>query len=148
MDTKIFIINGPNLNLLGRRENDIYGNRTLADIEILCKEKAESFPGASISFFQSNSESEIIGLIQQALDEASAIIINPAGYTHTSVAILDALRIFNGPVVEVHLSDIAQRESFRKFSYVSARADKVIKGKGPEGYIEALDFLASKLSKS
>ena len=146
MDIKIFIINGPNLNLLGRRENDIYGDRTLADIEILCKEKAESFQELPY-LFQSNSESEIIGLIQQALDEASAIIINPAGYTHTSVAILDALRIFNGPV-EVHLSDIAQRESFRKFSYVSARADKVIKGKGPEGYIEALDFLASKFFKS
>ena len=148
MDIKIFIINGPNLNLLGRRENNIYGDKTLTDIETLCKEKVESLVGASVSFFQSNSESEIIGWIQQALDEASAIVINPAGYTHTSVAILDALRVYDGPVVEVHLSDIDQREHFRKFSYVSERADKVIKGKGPEGYIEALDFLASKFSKS
>ncbi len=148
MDIKIFIINGPNLNLLGRRENSIYGDKTLGDIETLCKEKIERFTGASLSFFQSNSESEIIGWIQQALNEASAIIINPAGYTHTSVAILDALRVFNGPVVEVHLSDIAQREHFRKFSYVSERADKIIKGKGPEGYTEALDFLVSKFFKS
>ena len=148
MDIKIFIINGPNLNLLGRRENNIYGDKTLADIETLCKEKIVSFAGVSMAFFQSNSESEIIGWIQQALDEASAIVINPAGYTHTSVAILDALRVFDGPVVEVHLSDIDQREHFRKFSYVSERADKVIKGKGPEGYIEALDFLASNFFKS
>ena len=148
MDIKIFIINGPNLNLLGRRENNIYGDKTLADIETLCKEKIVSFAGVAMAFFQSNSESEIIGWIQQALDEASAIVINPAGYTHTSVAILDALRVFDGPVVEVHLSDIDQREHFRKFSYVSERADKVIKGRGPEGYIEALDFLASKFFKS
>ena len=148
MDIKIFIINGPNLNLLGRRENNIYGDKTLKDIETLCKDKVKNLIGASVSFFQSNSESEIIGWIQQALDEASAIVINPAGYTHTSVAILDALRVFDGPVVEVHLSDIDQREHFRKFSYVSERADKVIKGKGHEGYIEALDFLASKFFKS
>ena len=148
MDIKIFIINGPNLNLLGRRENNIYGDKTLKDIETLCKDKVKNLIGASVSFFQSNSESEIIGWIQQALDEASAIVINPAGYTHTSVAILDALRVFDGPVVEVHLSDIDQREHFRKFSYVSERADKVIKGKGPEGYIEALDFLASNFFKS
>ena len=148
MDIKIFIINGPNLNLLGRRENNIYGDKTLGDIEKLCEEKIQNFAGASISFFQSNSESQLIGWIHQALDEASAIVINPAGYTHTSVAILDALRIFNGPVVEVHLSDITQREHFRKFSYVSERANKVIKGKGPKGYIEAFDFLASKFFKS
>ena len=148
MDIKIFIINGPNLNLLGRREKNIYGVKTLRDIETLCKKKVESLLGASVSFFQSNSESEIIGWIHKALDEASAIVINPAGYTHTSVAILDALRVFDGPVVEVHLSDIDQREDFRKFSYVSERADKVIKGKGPEGYIEALDFLASNFFKS
>ena len=148
MDIKIFIINGPNLNLLGRRENNIYGDKTLADIETLCKEKIVGFAGVAMAFFQSNSESEIIGWIQQALDEASAIVINPAGYTHTSVAILDALRVFDGPVVEVHLSDIDQREHFRKFSYVSERADKVIKGRGPEGYIEALDFLASNFFKS
>ncbi len=144
MEIKIFVINGPNLNLLGRRENEIYGDKTLADIELLCKEKLKN-SGASLFFCQSNSESKIIDWIQRGIDEASAIIINPAGYTHTSIAILDALRVFDGIVVEVHLSDISTREQFRQFSYVSERADKVIKGKGPDGYIEALDFLLDKL---
>lgn len=147
MNKKIFIINGPNLNLLGRREKDIYGDMTLKDIESRCHDKV-SGSGTSLSFFQSNSESRIIDWIQLGLDEASAIIINPAGYTHTSVAILDALRVYEGIVVEVHLSDISKREDFRKFSYISKRADKIIKGNGPKGYIEALDFVFEKLSKT
>ena len=147
MEKPIFIINGPNLNLLGKREKDIYGQQTLGDIEELCKEKLKK-SDFSLFFCQSNSESEIINWIQRGIDDALAIIINPAGFTHTSVAILDALKVFDGMVVEVHLSDISKRESFRHFSYVSERADKVIKGKGPDGYIEALDFISENLLKS
>ena len=147
MEKTIFIINGPNLNLLGKREKDIYGQQTLGDIEELCKEKLKN-SDFSLFFCQSNSESEIINWIQRGINDAFAIIINPAGFTHTSVAILDALKVFDGMVVEVHLSDISKRESFRHFSYVSERADKVIKGKGPDGYIEALDFISENLLKS
>ena len=145
MAITVFIINGPNLNLLGRRETDIYGSKTLDDIKLLCKEKLKS-SNFELFFCQSNSESKIIDWIQTGIDTASAIIINPAGFTHTSIAILDALKVFEGTVVEVHLSDISKREDFRRFSYVSERADKIIKGKGPDGYLEALDFVLEKFS--
>ena len=145
MAVTVFIINGPNLNLLGRRETDIYGSKTLDDIKIMCTEKLKS-SNFELFFCQSNSESKIIDWIQSGIDTASAIIINPAGFTHTSIAILDALKVFEGTVVEVHLSDISKREDFRRFSYVSERADKIIKGKGPDGYLEALDFILEKFS--
>ena len=147
MAMTVFIINGPNLNLLGRRETDIYGSKTLDDIQLLCKEKLK-YSNFELFFCQSNSESKIIDWIQSGIDTASAIIINPAGFTHTSIAILDALKVFEGTVVEVHLSDISKREDFRRFSYVSERADKIIKGKGPDGYLEALDFILAKFSRT
>ena len=135
---KIYVLNGPNLNLLGEREPDIYGNLCLEDIDKMLKEYAEK-NNASIHFKQSNHEGELIDFIHEASKKAEAIIINPAGYTHTSVAILDALNSFTGYVIEVHISDISKREEFRKFSYVSLRANFVIMGKGLEGYIEAIE---------
>jgi 3-dehydroquinate dehydratase-2 len=129
----IYILNGPNLNLLGRRQPEIYGRETLADVEAVCV-AAASIGGATIRFRQSNSEAEIIGWIHEARDGAVGIVINPGAFTHTSVAILDALSAFEGPVIEVHLSNVHKRESFRHHSYVSLRADAVIAGAGPQGY--------------
>ncbi len=133
---KILIINGPNLNMLGAREPEIYGNQTIADIEKLCKETAEKL-GFSIDFRQSNAEAEIIGWIQESA-KFSALIINAAAYTHTSVAIYDALLAVKIPVVEVHLSNIYRREEFRHHSYVSRAARGVICGFGAIGYALAL----------
>ncbi len=136
---KLFIINGPNLNMLGIREPDIYGKLTLKDIEskikLHCVENH-----IDVEFYQSNHEGDIVDIIQSAYQKADGIIINPAAYTHTSVAILDALKAVNIDTVEVHLSDVNSREDFRKISYVSSFAKKVISGKGAEGYIEAVDF--------
>jgi 3-dehydroquinate dehydratase II len=133
----ILVLNGPNLNLLGTREPEIYGRETLADIEALVTKAARDH-GAEVSFRQSNSEAEIIGWIHAARGTASGIVINPAAFTHTSVAILDALNAFEGPVVEVHLSNVHKRESFRHRSYVSLRADAVIAGAGSQGYVFAV----------
>ncbi|WP_297810114.1 type II 3-dehydroquinate dehydratase [uncultured Finegoldia sp.] len=136
---KLFIINGPNLNMLGIREPEIYGKLTLEEIEskikLYCTEKK-----IDVEFYQSNHEGEIVDIIQSAYKKIDGIIINPAAYTHTSVAILDALKAVGIDTVEVHLSDVDEREDFRKFSYVSFFAKKVIKGKGVDGYIEAVDF--------
>lgn len=141
---KLFIINGPNLNMLGIREPEIYGTLTLQDIEskmkLYCLKN-----NIDVEFYQSNHEGEIVDIIQSAYKKADGIIINPAGYTHTSVAILDALKAVNIDTVEVHLSDVDEREIFRKFSYVSLFAKKVIKGKGAEGYIEAIDFFLNRI---
>jgi len=139
----ILILNGPNLNMLGVREPEIYGTQTLFDIEMLCKDKAGEL-GLHISFRQSNHEGELVTWIQEAHDKVGGIIINAAAYTHTSIAILDALKLHSCPVVEVHLSDIHAREAFRKHSYVSMRADHMICGKQGAGYIEALEWLAQK----
>lgn len=136
---RILILNGPNLNMLGVREPEIYGTQTLADVEALCRSKAVD-TGFEIDFRQSNHEGELVEWIQRARGEFSGIIINAAAYTHTSVAIHDALKIFGGPVVEVHLSDPKKRESFRHHSYVTPVAKAVISGKGTAGYAEALDF--------
>jgi len=138
----IHIINGPNLNLLGRRQPDIYGRETLADVEAACGKLAHSL-GFSVVFRQSNHEGELVELIHAAREEAVGIVINPAAYTHTSVAILDALNAFEGPVMEVHISNVHKRESFRHHSYVSLRADGVIAGCGTEGYLLALRRLAT-----
>ena len=134
----ILILNGPNLNLLGTRQPEIYGSQTLKDLEEMCVNKGKSC-SMNIQFEQSNSESKLVTSIQDAINTSDGIIINAAGYSHTSVAILDALNSFSGYVVEVHISDISKREEFRKFSYVSLRADYVIMGKGLEGYIEAIE---------
>lgn len=139
---KILVINGPNLNMLGIREPEIYGRRDYAALVDFIKEEAAQ-RGLDVECRQSNSEGEIVTLIQQAYKVFDGIVINPAAYTHTSVAILDALKPVGIPTVEVHLSDINAREEFRHFSFVSLAAKKTICGKGFDGYAEALDFFAS-----
>lgn len=133
MAKTIYILNGPNLNLLGLRQPEIYGKDTLADASRLCDAIAGE-AGFETDFRQSNHEGEIVDWIHEAREKAVAIIINPAAYTHTSVAIMDALFTFEGPVIEVHLSNVHKREAFRHHSYVSLRAEAVIAGCGIEGY--------------
>ena len=139
---KLLIINGPNLNLLGLREPDIYGKQ---DYNTLCSMIEEACEGIDFEIYQSNHEGDIVDKIQQAYGNTDGIVINPAAYTHTSVAILDALKAVGIPTVEVHISDINTREEFRKFSYVSLYAEKQIAGKGLDGYIEAINYLKQKL---
>ncbi|RCL00282.1 MAG: 3-dehydroquinate dehydratase II [Candidatus Tokpelaia sp. JSC188] len=143
----IYVLNGPNLNLMGLREPEIYGYQTLEDIKTLCSSTAKE-AGFSIRFFQSNIEGVLIDQIQDARQEASAIVINPAAYSHTSIAILDALKSFTGPVAEVHISNVHQRESFRHHSYISSHADCIIIGCGIIGYRFAIEFLVNRLKKS
>ncbi len=145
MTKRVHVLNGPNLNLLGLREPEIYGAATLDDVEESCRSLAAEL-GLEIGFAQSNSEGAIVDLIHAARGEAEAIVINPAGYTHTSVAILDALNAFEGPVIEVHISNVHRRESFRHHSYVSLRADGVIAGCGVQGYELALRRIAVMLA--
>lgn len=140
----IHILNGPNLNLLGSREPDIYGHETLDDIARNCAELGTAL-GVQTALFQTNHEGALVEMIQSARATAQGIIINPAAYTHTSVAILDALSAFDGPVIEVHLSNIHRREAFRHHSYVSARADAVIAGCGAHGYELAMRQMARML---
>lgn len=144
MTKSVAILNGPNLNLLGQRQPEIYGAETLADVETLCANAAKD-AGLSTTFFQSNHEGAIVDAIHAARTDASAIVINPAAYTHTSVAILDALNAFDGPVIEVHISNVHKRESFRHHSYVSFRADAVIAGCGTQGYALAIQRVATLL---
>ena len=145
MRTHITILNGPNLNLLGHREPEIYGAETLQDVEEKCATLGKEL-GLTIACKQSNHEGEIVDWIQAARADAGGIIINPAALTHTSVAVLDALSMFEGPVIEVHISQIHKRESFRHHSYVSHRADAVIVGCGVEGYELALRRMRSLLA--
>ncbi len=133
----IYILNGPNLNLLGKREPEIYGVETLEDVERSCTKVASDFDLA-LRLLQSNHEGQLVDWIQEARENAAGIIINPGAFTHTSVAILDALNTYEGLVVEVHISNIHKRESFRHHSYVSGRADGVIAGCGVEGYALAM----------
>ena len=140
---KLLVINGPNLNMLGIREPEIYGRHTLGDLEEMLR---ESFPEISFTFFQSNHEGAIVDEIQRAYGVMDGIIINPAAYTHTSIAILDALKAVDLPAVEVHLSDISARESFRRHSYISAACLATIAGRHFEGYREAASLLISHLS--
>ena len=135
----IHVLNGPNLNLLGQRQPEVYGHETLADLEALCRKAAAPH---DIRFLQSNWEGQIVDWIHEARLEAAAIVINPAALTHTSVAVLDALHTFEGPVIEVHISQVHKREAFRHHSYVSLRADGVIAGLGIEGYAAALRHVA------
>ena len=139
---KLLIINGPNLNLLGLREPDIYGK---SDYKALCRMIEDACESIDFEIFQSNHEGAIVDKIQSAYGNFDGIVINPAAYTHTSVAILDALKAVGIPTVEVHISDINSREEFRKFSYVSLYAEKQIAGKGLKGYIEAIEYLKEKL---
>ena len=138
---KLLVINGPNLNMLGIREPDIYGKQDFASLERFIRESAASL-GHTVTLFQSNHEGEIVDIIQSAYGVYEGIVINPAAYTHTSVAILDALKAVGIPTVEVHLSDINDREEFRKFSYVSLVAKQTICGLGFEGYFKALEYFA------
>ena len=140
MSKKITILNGPNLNLLGTREPEIYGHETLADIEALCRDAAGKH-GFSIDFKQSNHEGELIDWVQAAR-EGAGIIINAGGYTHTSVALHDALRTVKAPIIEVHLSDPKTREPFRHHSFIESVAQQSICGHGAKGYVMAIDALA------
>ena len=138
MSRIVVVLNGPNLNLLGKREPEIYGRETLADVEADCR-RIGAEVGLDIEFRQSNREYEIIDWIHECRGRAAAIVINPAAFTHTSVAILDALNAFEGPIVEVHISNVHKREDFRHHSYVSAVASEIIVGCGTQGYELALE---------
>ena len=137
---RILIINGPNLNLLGIREPEIYGNSTYKD---LCgKVNAYAIEnGIDVEIYQSNHEGDLVDKIQASLKEFDGIVINPAAYTHTSVALLDALKAVGLPAVEVHISDVSKREEFRQVSFIRSACQKTISGKGFDGYIEAIDYL-------
>ena len=145
MSKTIFILNGPNLNKLGTREPDIYGSTTLREVEELCRTRAEA-RGHEIRFHQSNNEGQIVDWIHEAIDDASGIIINPAAYTHTSVAILDALNIVKCPIIELHISNPHNREAFRHHSYVTMAATALICGLGVNGYVVAVDAMADMLA--
>jgi 3-dehydroquinate dehydratase II len=137
----ILVLNGPNLNLLGVREPETYGRDTLADIEEACLERAAELDLA-VDFRQSNHEGQLVDWIQEAREAADGIVLNPGAYTHTSIAILDALRAADLPIIEVHLSNIHRRESYRRRSYVSEAAQGIICGFGGHGYLLALDAMA------
>lgn len=145
MASVVFVLNGPNLNMLGTREPAVYGSRTLADVEADCRE-AGSRLGLGIEFRQTNHEGQLIDWVQEAGKAGAAILINPGAYTHTSIALHDALKGAGRPVVEVHLSNIFAREPFRHHSYVSPVATGVICGLGPKGYVLALEALAGLLA--
>ena len=142
MSRLVFVLNGPNLNLLGQRQPQIYGHETLSDVERACRALAAEL-ALEVRFHQSNREYELIDWVHEARAEAVGIVINPAAFTHTSVALLDALNTFEAPVIEVHISNIHKREAFRHLSYVSMRADGIIAGLGTQGYLLALRRVAA-----
>ena len=144
---RLMILNGPNLNLLGVREPHIYGTTTLAEIRESCEQHAKQLE-LSLSFHQSNHEGELVDLIQSARQAADAIIINPAAYSFTSIAIIDALKAFEGPVLEVHISNIHARDEYHRHSKISSVATGVICGLGPYGYIAAMHALAQMAKKA
>lgn len=141
MSTTVFVLNGPNLNLLGTRQPEIYGRETLADIEAACRRHAKALR-LGVDFRQTNHEGQLVDWIQEARGTAGGIVINAAAYTHTSVALLDALLACGLPAVEVHLSNIHQRDAFRQHSYISKAARGMICGFGSHGYLLALDAIA------
>ena len=140
----VYVINGPNLNMLGRREPEIYGYETLVDIEQSCQVIADA-AGIELVFLQSNHEGQLVDWIQDAVGRISAIIINAGAYTHTSVAIHDALKSYDGYIVELHISNPHARESFRHHSYISSLANSIIVGLGVEGYSQAVSMLAAEV---
>lgn len=145
MSKHVLLLNGPNLNMLGRRQPELYGAATLQDVEASCRDTAGAL-GLGLDCVQSNREDALIGHIHDACDAADGIILNPGAFSHTSIALLDALTIFDGPVLEVHISNIHRRETFRQQSYISLRADGVIAGCGIQGYVLALHRMAALLS--
>lgn len=142
MSNLVYVLNGPNLNLLGKRQPHIYGHETLADVERDCVALADEL-GLSVRFLQSNWEGQIVDWIHEAREDATGIVINPGAFTHTSVAILDALNAFDGTVIEVHISNVHKRESFRHHSYISLRADGIVVGCGTLGYQLGLRRIAA-----
>ena len=142
MQKPVLVLNGPNLNRLGTREPDIYGTTTLADIEALCR---AAVPGLAIDFRQSNHEGELVEWVHEAIDQAAAIVINPAAYSFTSIALLDALKMFPGPIIELHISNIHRREAHYHHSYISLAATAVIAGLGAAGYPAAVRAAAALL---
>lgn len=147
MSRLVYVLNGPNLNLLGKRQPHIYGHETLADVERDCRNLAGEL-GLSLRFHQSNREYELIDWIHEAREDGAGIVINPAAFTHTSVALLDALNTFEGPVIECHISQVHKREAFRHHSYVSLRSDGVIAGFGTQGYQLGLRRIAKLLDEA
>ena len=144
MAKSIYVLNGPNLNLLGQRQPDVYGRNTLADVEALCRRRAQRYE-LEVTFRQSNHEGDVVDWLQEARQDACGVIINPGAFTHTSIAILDAIIATELPVIEVHISNIHAREEFRRHSYVSTVAKAVLCGFGIEGYGLAIDGLAALL---
>lgn len=140
---KILVINGPNINMLGIREKEIYGSGSYDDLCAMIKKHADE-KNIDVKLFQSNHEGDIVDEIQKAYKKFDGIVINPAAYTHTSVAVLDALSAVKIPTVEVHISDVSKREDFRQISYVRLVAEKTIMGKGFSGYLEAMDYLSER----
>ena len=134
----IYVLNGPNLNRLGKREPEIYGTTTLAEVEAMCREAAGATP---VAFHQTNSEEKLIDWVHEAIDEGAGILINPAAFTFTSIALLDALKMFEGPVIEFHISNVHRREAIYHRSYVSMRADAVMAGLGATGYATGIAAL-------
>ena len=144
---KIRVINGPNLNMLGIREPDIYGKATYADLVDMIEEHALK-KGMDVEVLQSNHEGDLVDMIQECFGKADGIVINPGAYTHTSVAILDAVKAVSLPTVEVHISDLNQREDFRQISYIRSACVKTITGHGFDGYLEAMDYLETYLGEN
>jgi 3-dehydroquinate dehydratase II len=144
MSKPVFVLNGANLNLLGMREPHIYGSTTLGEIEAMCRERAAQL-GIAIEFRQSNSEAVLIDWIHEAIGAASGVVINPAGHSFTSIAILDALKVFRWPIIEVHISNIHRREPLYHRSYISYAATGVIAGLGAQGYVLALEAISEML---
>lgn len=142
---RILVLNGPNMNLLGIREKDIYGENSYKELCKMIEKKADEL-NVYADMYQSNHEGDLVDKIQEAYKGIDGIIINPAAYTHTSIAILDALKTVQKPTVEVHITNLKEREEFRQISYVGMYAEKTIMGKGFDGYIEALEYLVEKLS--
>ncbi|SEM85053.1 type II 3-dehydroquinate dehydratase [Palleronia pelagia] len=143
MSKTVLVLNGPNLNTLGTRQPEIYGSQTLADVEDACRKLGDEL-SLSVNCAQSNSEGDLVTMIQNARGTVDAIVINAGAYSHTSIAILDALNLFDGLVIEVHISNIHKREAFRHHSHISDRADGVIVGCGTDGYLLALRHIAAR----
>ena len=143
MDKPIYVLNGPNLNRLGKREPELYGTTTLAEVEAMCRKAAGARP---IEFRQSNAESQVIDWVHEAIDAAAGIVINPAGLTTTSVSIMDALRMFSGPIFELHITNIFGRDALYRDSLVARVASAVIAGLGPEGYRVAVEAMVRRLA--